>query len=105
MQERETIFQSFKQLPFGRILLERSHGLLDIPNLCPGNLVADELRFQLGEIVEASWSIDQFSIGNSISRACEEICQADLIANIRRDYDQRRIEKTGDSLEQIAQQC
>jgi len=105
LQERETIFQSLKQLSFGRILLERSHGLLDIPHLCPGNLVADELRFQLGEIVEAPWPIDQFGIGDRISRACEEICEADLIANIRRDYDQCRIEKAGDSLEQIAQQC
>jgi len=59
----------------------------------------------LGEIVEAPWPIDQFSIGDRISRAREEICEADLIANICRDYDQRRVEKAGDSLEQIAQQC
>ena len=105
LQKPEAIFQSLQQLPFGRILLERSHSLLDITDLRPRNLVANELRFQLGEIVESSWPIDQFGIGDRISGAREEVCEADLIADIRRNHNQGRIEEAGDSLEQIAQKC
>ena len=49
LEELEAIFQSFKQDTLGSILLDRSHGLLDLSHLSPGNLIAHELRFELAE--------------------------------------------------------
>jgi len=104
LQELETILQSFEQLAFGRILLQGSNGLLDIPDLRPGNLIAHELGLELVEIIQTPRTIDQFRISDSIGGTREEIREADLISHISWHDDQRRIEQPGDSLEEVAEE-
>ena len=45
----ETIFKPFEQDPLGRIVLDWSHGSLDLLHLSPDDLIAHELRFELAE--------------------------------------------------------
>ena len=104
LQELETILQSLEQLAFGRILLQGSNGLLDIPDLRPGNLIAHELGLELVEIIQTPRTIDQFRVGDGIGGTREEIREADLISHISWHDDQRRIEQPGDSLEEVAEE-
>ena len=78
--------------------------VLNFPNLSPGDVIADELSFQLTEIVQTPRTIDQISIRNAVCRARKEIGQADLIPHISRDDGQRRVKETRDLLEEITEE-
>jgi len=78
---------------------------LDVSHLSPGDVIADELGFQLAEIVETPGTVDEISIRNGVCRTREEIGQADLITHACRNHDQCRIEESGNLLEEIAEQC
>ena len=99
----EALIQSFEQLPFSRILLDRANGLLDFADLTERHLIADELGFQLAEVIESSRPIDQLGIGNGIGRSREEIGQTHLVPHVRRHHGESRIEQAGHALEEIAQ--
>ena len=88
----------------GRVLLERRHGSLNFTDLSPGNLVADELPFELTEKIQSARPIDQFRVGYRVSCTGEEVGQAHLIAHICRNHDQRCVEETGHLPEEIAEQ-
>ena len=49
-------------------------------------------------------TIDQFRVHNRIRGASKQGGEADLIAHICRNHDQRRVEETGHLLEEIAEQ-
>ena len=50
-------------------------------------------------------SVDQIRVRNRIRGSGKEVAEADLIAHICRDDDQRRVEETGHLLEEITEQC
>lgn len=67
-------------------------------------MIADELGFELPEVLESSRTLDQLGIGDGIGRTREEIGQTDLIPHVRRHHDQRRIEQPRHTLEEVTQQ-
>jgi hypothetical protein len=103
-EQPETLIQSFEQHPFGRMLLKRPDRLLDILNLSPDDLVADELPLELAEKIQAAMPVDQIRIGDRIGGTGKEIGQADLVANIGRHDGQRRIKQPRHLLEKIAEE-
>ena len=52
LKHGEALIQSFEQLPLSRILLDRANGLLDFTDLTQRHLIADELGFQLAEVID-----------------------------------------------------
>ena len=87
-----------------RILLDRGNGLLDLADLNGRHLIADELGFQLAEVIESSRAVDQLRIGDRIGRSGEQIGQTHLVPHVRWHHDQRGVEQAGHALEEIAQE-